>query len=123
MQKRGRRRRAGAIVRSGATRVRRRAGTDERREEGGTRRLQRDGHPWSSRRALWAGFAAAIVALLALLLLQYRWLAELERSQSLARRAILVKLLDVVDREAFSELKTAAEPPSGSRRPTSRTRA
>ena len=62
---------------------------------------------------LWAGFAAATAAVLTLLLLQYRWLGELERSTALARRAVLLKVLDVVSREAFSELKAAAEPAFG----------
>jgi signal transduction histidine kinase len=62
------------------------------------------------RAALWAGFAAATAAVLVLLVLQYRWLAELERSTALARRAVLLKVLDVVSKEAFSELKASAEP-------------
>ncbi|HEX9187237.1 MAG TPA: HAMP domain-containing sensor histidine kinase, partial [Vicinamibacteria bacterium] len=61
----------------------------------------------------WAGFAAATLAVLTLLLLQYRWLGELERSTALARRAILLKVLDVVSREAFSDLKASAEPVFG----------
>jgi signal transduction histidine kinase len=63
--------------------------------------------------ALWAGFAAASGAVLILLLLQYRWLGELQRSTALARRAILLKVLDVVSKEAFGELKTSAEPAFG----------
>jgi signal transduction histidine kinase len=63
-----------------------------------------------SRRALWAGFAAATGAVVVLLLLQYRFLRELERSTTVARRATLVKLLDVVSKEAFSELRAASEP-------------
>ncbi len=67
----------------------------------------------SRRLVLWAGFAAASGAVLILLLLQYRWLGELERSTALARRAILLKVLDVVSKEAFGELKTSAEPAFG----------
>ncbi len=63
-----------------------------------------------SRRALWAGFAAATGTVLVLLFLQYRWLGELEKSTTVARRATLLKLLDVVSKEAFSELKAATEP-------------
>ncbi len=63
-----------------------------------------------SRVVLWAGFAAATASLVALLLLQYHWLAELERSTALARRAILLKVLEVVSMEAYGELKGAAEP-------------
>jgi signal transduction histidine kinase len=62
---------------------------------------------------VWAGFAAATSAVLTLLLLQYRWLGELERSTALARRAVLLKVLDVVSKEAFSELKASAEPAFG----------
>jgi signal transduction histidine kinase len=74
--------------------------------------------PWQApggrrRAVLWAGFAAATAAVLTLLLLQYRWLGELERSTALARRAVLLKVLDVVSKEAFSELKAAAEPAFG----------
>ena len=39
------------------------------------------------RRALWIGFSAALLALAILLVLQYRWLADLERTSSIARRA------------------------------------
>ena len=63
--------------------------------------------------ALWAAFAAATAAVLALTVLQYRWLAELEQSTALARRAILTKVLDVVSKEAFAELKASAEPAFG----------
>jgi signal transduction histidine kinase len=59
---------------------------------------------------LWAGFAAATAALVVLLLLQYRWLTELEHNTTLARRAILLKVLEVVSKEAYGELKSAAEP-------------
>ncbi len=70
--------------------------------------------PGGRRRAvLWAGFAAATAAILTLLVLQYRWLGELERSTALARRAILLKVLDVVSKEAFSDLKASAEPVFG----------
>ncbi len=63
--------------------------------------------------ALWGGFAAATCAVLTLLLLQYRWLGELANSTALARRAILTKVLDVVSKEAFSNLKASAEPAFG----------
>jgi signal transduction histidine kinase len=71
--------------------------------------------PWRtarvrSRVVLWAGFAAATLSLAVLLALQYRWLAELETSTALARRAILTKVLEVVSKEAYGELKAAAEP-------------
>ena len=59
---------------------------------------------------LWSGFAAATLTIVLLLLLQYRWLGELQRSSALARRAVLTKVLDVLSKEAWSELKTAAEP-------------
>jgi signal transduction histidine kinase len=62
---------------------------------------------------LWAGFAAATSAVLTLLMLQYRWLGELERNTALARRAVLLKVLEVVSREAFGELKASAEPAFG----------
>ena len=70
--------------------------------------------PVSRRQAvLWAVFAAATAAVLTLTVLQYRWLAELERSAALARRAILTKVLDVVSKEAFAELKASAAPAFG----------
>ncbi len=74
--------------------------------------------PWrgpAARRsaALWAGFAAATGTVVVLLLLQYRWLGELERSTALARRAVLLKALDVVSKEAFGELKASTEPAFG----------
>jgi signal transduction histidine kinase len=65
------------------------------------------------RSAPWAVFAAASAAVLTLAVLQYRWLGELERSTALARRAVLTKVLDVVSKEAFSELKASAEPAFG----------
>lgn len=85
------------------------AGT-ESKEAGGPRRKRPS--PLGSRKqlALWGGFAAACAAVLTLLALQYRWLGELQRSTALARRAVLTKVLDVVSKEAWSELKTAAEP-------------
>jgi signal transduction histidine kinase len=59
---------------------------------------------------LWTGFAAAAAAIVLLLVLQYRWLDDLQRSSALARRAVMTKVLDVLSKEAWSELKTAAEP-------------
>jgi hypothetical protein len=53
----------------------------------------------------WFGFAAACVVLALFLALQYRWLGELERSSTIARRAVLGKLLDVISKEAAAELQ------------------
>jgi signal transduction histidine kinase len=58
-------------------------------------------------------FALATAVVLTLAVLQYRWLGELERSTALARRAVLTKVLDVVSKEAFSDLKASAEPAFG----------
>ncbi len=86
-------------------------------DKGGTSRRLRQGPSASwrllrarSRVTLWAGFAAASASVVVLLLLQHRWLTELERSTTLARRAILTKVLDVVSKEAYGEIKAAAEP-------------
>jgi signal transduction histidine kinase len=62
---------------------------------------------------LWGGFAAASAVVVTLLLLQYHWLGELAESTALARRAVLLKVLDVVSKEAFSDLKAGAEPAFG----------
>ena len=71
--------------------------------------------PWRTARArsrvvLWAGFAAATARSSSCCCCSTAGSAELERSTTLARRAILLKVLEVVSKEAYSELKTAAEP-------------
>jgi len=55
------------------------------------------------------GFIAVFVPLAVLLTLQYRWLVDLERSSSVARRAYLGKLLDVVSKEVYYFYATNAE--------------
>ncbi len=61
------------------------------------------------RRALWMGFIAVFVPLAILLALQYRWLTDLERSSSVARRAYLGKLLDLMSKEVYLTYATNAE--------------
>jgi signal transduction histidine kinase len=63
-----------------------------------------------AQRAPRAALAAATLAIVLLLVLQYRWLGDLQRSSALAQRALMTKVLDVVSKEAWSEIKTAAEP-------------
>jgi signal transduction histidine kinase len=60
-------------------------------------------------RLLWLGFGAALVALAVMLVLQYRWLSELQRSSVVARRASLQKMLDVVDKEVYGFWVASAE--------------
>jgi signal transduction histidine kinase len=64
---------------------------------------------FGARRALWLGVAAVVVALVVLVLLQYRWLTELEDSSALARRATLAKRLDVVAKEIEFYYRSSAE--------------
>ena len=52
------------------------------------------------RRALWLWLLAALLPLAVLLGLQYVWLSELQESSSIARRAILTKVLDILSKEA-----------------------
>ena len=73
------------------------AGRASPRSGGGTRRL------------LWIGFGAALVALAVMLALQYRWLSELQRSSVFARRASLQKMLDVIDKEVYGYWVASAE--------------
>lgn len=49
--------------------------------------------------SLWLGVVAVLAPLAVLLVLQYWWLADLEKSSTLARRATLQKRLDVVAKE------------------------
>ena len=62
-----------------------------------------------TRRLLWIGFGAALVALAVMLALQYRWLSELQRSSVFARRASLQKMLDVIDKEVYGYWLASAE--------------
>jgi len=64
---------------------------------------------FGSGRALWLGVAAVVVALVVLVVLQYRWLTELEESSALARRATLSKRLDVVAKEVEYFYRKTAE--------------
>ena len=67
-------------------------------------------------RALWTrygllrlGIGAVGLALVVLIVLQYRWLTDLEHSSALARRATLAKRLDVVAKEVEYFYAKAAE--------------
>ncbi|HSR67534.1 MAG TPA: HAMP domain-containing sensor histidine kinase [Acidobacteriota bacterium] len=51
---------------------------------------------WSKRRLLWVGFAAVLVPLTALMLLQYRWLVDLQYNSALAQKAAMRGYADLV---------------------------
>jgi signal transduction histidine kinase len=59
--------------------------------------------------ALWLGLVAVIVPLLAHLGLQYRSLAELESTVPVARRAMMLQFLRVLNREITQHYRTNAE--------------
>ena len=65
--------------------------------------------PGRGRRAMALGLAAVVAALGVLLALQYRWLADLERASTIARRASLEKYLDVAGKEVAYHYQSAAE--------------
>ena len=52
--------------------------------------------PFLKRHVLWRGFLAALVPLLALLLLQYRWLVDLEEKSAIAHKATLNTYLEAI---------------------------
>ena len=51
------------------------------------------------RRILWIGFGAVLIPLMVLMVLQYRWLGELERASSRARQADMMVALDYIAEE------------------------
>lgn len=51
------------------------------------------------RRVLWGGFVAVFVPLLVLMVVQYLWLADLERTSAIARHQSLEKFLDSIAKE------------------------
>jgi signal transduction histidine kinase len=61
------------------------------------------------RSALWVWMVAALLPLAVLLALQYRWLSDLQESSSIARRAILTKVLDLLTKEAIGPYYKAAQ--------------
>ncbi|MGV8040777.1 MAG: sensor histidine kinase [Thermoanaerobaculaceae bacterium] len=65
-------------------------------------------HALRLRRGLWIWLAAALVPLALMLVLQYTWLAELQESSSVARRATLQKVLDLLSKEASGPYMKAA---------------
>ena len=58
---------------------------------------------------MWLGFAAVVAALAVLLALQYRWLGDLQRASTIARRASLEKYLEVAGKEVAYHYRNAAE--------------
>ncbi len=62
-----------------------------------------------TRLGLWAAFAAVLVPLAVLLVLQYRWLVDLEHSSTIARHTSLGKYLEVVGKEVEYVYGTSAE--------------
>lgn len=65
-------------------------------------------HALRLRRGLWMWLAAALVPLALMLVLQYVWLSELQESSSVARRATLMKVLDLLNKEASGPYSQAA---------------
>ncbi|MCU0292121.1 MAG: HAMP domain-containing histidine kinase [Thermoanaerobaculaceae bacterium] len=61
------------------------------------------------RRTLWLWLLAALLPLAVLLVLQFLWLSDLQRSSSIARRAIYSKVLDIFTKEATSRYYRAAQ--------------
>ena len=61
------------------------------------------------RRALWIGFAAVFLPLIALLVVQYVWLVDLERNSTIARQATLENYLGTIDKEVRYIYATKAE--------------
>ena len=61
------------------------------------------------RRALWLGFLVASLPLAVLLVLQFRWLAELETTSAIAHRATLDNYLETVAREVEYRFQKSGE--------------
>ena len=61
------------------------------------------------RRALWIGFFAALVPLAVLLVLQYKWLARLEKTSAIAEKAWLSNYLEAVSSEVEYFYRKQAE--------------
>jgi signal transduction histidine kinase len=64
---------------------------------------------FGTRRRLWIGVMTVLVPLIVLLVLQYRWLGDLERDSAIARRASLEASLTGVTKEVHYFYLTAAE--------------
>lgn len=63
---------------------------------------------WTGRRTMWIGLAAVVAALAVLLVLQYRWLTDLQHASTIARRAALEKYVEVAGKEVAYFYKSAA---------------
>jgi signal transduction histidine kinase len=64
---------------------------------------------FGTRRRLWIGLATVLAPLVVLLVLQYRWLGDLERDSAIARRASLDASLAGLTKEVHYYYLTAAE--------------
>ncbi|HEX2225131.1 MAG TPA: sensor histidine kinase [Thermoanaerobaculia bacterium] len=61
------------------------------------------------RRTLWFGFAAVLAPLVILIVLQYRWLAELDHTSAIAHEAILDNYLEAVAADVEYSYRKAGE--------------
>jgi signal transduction histidine kinase len=61
------------------------------------------------RRALWVGFLAVFIPLIVMLVLQYRWLANLQSTSNFASTVFMQKYLEGVVKEVHYEYATIAE--------------
>lgn len=61
------------------------------------------------RHSLWVGFVAVLAPLLILLALQYRWLAELDRTSSLVHKATLDNFVEAVVSDVEYQYRSQAE--------------
>jgi signal transduction histidine kinase len=61
------------------------------------------------RRLLWTGVVAVSLPLLVLVVLQYRWLADLQHSSTIARRANLESTLKAISNETFFHYNAVAD--------------
>ncbi|MEW6336623.1 MAG: ATP-binding protein [Acidobacteriota bacterium] len=82
---------------------------DSRTEANGSQLRVLERRVRRQRRVLWMGFAAVFIPLAVLIALQYRWLVDLERTSSVARRASLAKVLDAVAKEVYYTYKSLAD--------------
>jgi signal transduction histidine kinase len=75
---------------------------------GNGRRTQKDASK-RRRRVLWFGFAAALLPMALMVILQYLWLVDLEKNSSIAERMTYQKLLEATAKEAVSMYNRHAE--------------
>lgn len=82
---------------------------EQRPRAGAPRPESGNGAATRGRRTMWLGFVAVVAALAVLVVLQYRWLTDLQRASAIARQATLARYLAVVDKEVSYHYLSAAE--------------